>query len=111
MSEQDRDGSRRKLRLSALAGFMALVSVAMSAYGQDQPTPAPKMNMVGFSTALVNSKAAFNQVLHYDPRTDMVEGSAAFVLKLGTRLFPIVEVSGEGMPGGLSTGHRMGKMK
>lgn len=55
--------------------------------------------LVGFSTALANSKAAFNQVLHYDPRTEMVEVSAGFVLKLGTWLFPVVEISGEGMPG------------
>jgi hypothetical protein len=179
--------SRRKLGLIALAGFLALVSFTLSAYGQDQPTQAPKMNMdnmdsveqevahpffshmgmpegvgiyslrlgalvtrtegnkdgdlpfhfetgltksigvhlrndrilnsqhtelmfqfaavrsedgmsgfapmiefefpthsagdqhintlVGFSTALANTKAAFNQVMHYDPRTEMVEGA------------------------------------
>lgn len=55
--------------------------------------------LVGFSTALANSKASFNQVLHYDPRSEMVEASAAVVVKLGSRLFPVVEISGEGMPG------------
>jgi hypothetical protein len=54
--------------------------------------------LVGFSTALANSNAAFNQMVHFDPRTEAVEGSAAFVLKLGSRLFPVVEISGEGMP-------------
>ena len=67
--------------------------------------------LVGFSTALANSKAAFNQIVHYDPRTDMVEGSAAFVLKLGTRLFPVVEISGEGMPGERPIINLLGGMK
>lgn len=67
--------------------------------------------LVGFSTALANSKAAFNQVVHYDPRTNMVEGSAAFVLKLGTRLFPVVEISGEGMPGERPIINLLGGMK
>jgi hypothetical protein len=52
--------------------------------------------LVGFSTALANSKVAFNQVLHFDPWTETVEGSAAFVAKLGTRFYPVVEISGEG---------------
>ena len=55
--------------------------------------------LVGFSTALANSNAAFNQVLHFDPRTDMVEVSGAFVFKLGARLFPVVEITGEVMSG------------
>ena len=67
--------------------------------------------LVGFSTALANSKAAFNQIVHYDPRTDMVEGSAAFVMKLGTRLFPVVELSGEGMPGERPIINLLGGMK
>lgn len=223
MSEQDIGGLRRKLRASALAGFIALVSFAMSAHGQDQHTQSSKMNMdnmdgeeqevahpffthmgvpeavgvyslrlgalvtsaegkrdgdfafhfetgltkfigvhlrndgivdrqhtelmfqfaavrsedgmsgfapiiefefpthsggdqhintlVGFSTALANSKTAFNQIVHYDPRTDMVEGSAAFVLKLGTRLFPVVELSGESMPGERPIINLLGGMK
>jgi hypothetical protein len=67
--------------------------------------------LVGFSTALANSSAAFNQVLHYDPRADMVEGSAAFVLKLGTSLFPVVEMSAEGMPGERPLINLLGGMK
>jgi hypothetical protein len=223
MTKQKMSSSRRKLGQIALSGFMALVSFTLSAYGQDQPTQAPKMNMdnmdsveqeiahpffshmgmpegvgvyslrlgalvtstegnkdgdfafhfetgltkfigvhlrnngilneqhtelmfqfaavrsedgmsgfapiiefefpthsggdqhintlVGFSTALANSKAAFNQVLHYDPRTETVEGSAAFVLKLGNRLFPVVEISGEGMPGERPIINLLGGMK
>jgi hypothetical protein len=223
MAKQEIRSSRRQLGLIALAGFIALVSFALSAHGQVQPTQAPKMNtgnmdggdqevahpffahmgmpeavgvyslrlgalltraegnrdgdfafhfetgltkfigvhlrnngildrqhtelmfqfaavrsedgmsgfapiiefefptysggdqhintLVGFSTALADSKAAFNQVVHYDPRTDTVEGDAAFVLKLGTRLFPVVEMSGEGMPGERPIINLLGGMK
>ena len=45
--------------------------------------------LVGFSTALANSNAAFNQIMHFDPRTETVEGSVALVLELGTRLFQV----------------------
>ncbi len=55
-------------------------------------------SLIGFSTALANSRASFNQVLHYNPQEDMVDGSAAFVFKAGTRFFPVVEVLGEAMP-------------
>jgi hypothetical protein len=55
--------------------------------------------LVGFSTALASWQSAFNQVIHYNPREDMVDISAAFVLKLGTRFFPVVEVLGEAARG------------
>ena len=53
--------------------------------------------LVGFSTALVNKRAAFNQVLHYNPREDSVDYSAAVVFRVGKRYFPVFEVLGEGM--------------
>lgn len=55
--------------------------------------------LVGFSTALANSRAAFNQVVHYNPREDMVDGSAALVFKVGTRFYPVMEVLAEAMRG------------
>ncbi len=55
--------------------------------------------LVGFSTALASSRVAFNQVVHYDPRQDMVEGSAALVFKVGTRFYPVMEVEAEAMRG------------
>jgi hypothetical protein len=67
--------------------------------------------LVGFSTALANSKVAFNQVLHFDPRTETVEGSAAFVLKLGTRFYPVAEISGEATPGGRTMINLLGGLK
>jgi len=47
--------------------------------------------LVGFSTAFVRSKFAFNQVLHYNPRIDMLDGSAALVFMAGKRFFLIAE--------------------
>lgn len=55
--------------------------------------------MVGFTTALVYQRVAFNQVVHYDPREDGGDASAALVFKLGQRMFPVVEVLGEGASG------------
>jgi hypothetical protein len=54
--------------------------------------------LVGFSTAVVRSRFAFNQVLHYNSREDMVDGSAALVYKLSKKIFFVVEVLGEKMP-------------
>ena len=54
--------------------------------------------LVGFSTAYVRPRFAFNQVIHYNPREDMVDGSAALVYKLSKKVFFVVEVLGEKMP-------------
>ena len=54
--------------------------------------------LVGFSTAIVKSHFAFNQVLHYNPSEDMVDGSAALVYKVSKGLFFVVEILGEKMP-------------
>lgn len=55
--------------------------------------------LVGFSTALANSRVSFNQVVHYNPREDMVDGSASFVFKAGKRFYPVMEVLAEAMRG------------
>ena len=55
--------------------------------------------LVGFSSAASNSRASFNQVLHYNPREDMVDGSASFVVRIGERFYPVVEVLAEAMRG------------
>lgn len=55
--------------------------------------------LVGFTSTLGGRNAVFNQVLHYNPREDAVDASAALVLKLGSRVFPVVEVLGEGASG------------
>ena len=55
--------------------------------------------LAGFSTALANSRVSFNQVLHYNPREDMVDGSAALVFKVGARFYPVMEVLTEAARG------------
>ncbi len=55
--------------------------------------------LVGFTWTLANRSVAFTQVLHYNPREDGADGSAALVFKLGSRIFPVVEVLGEGARG------------
>lgn len=55
--------------------------------------------LVGFSSALVNKRAAFNQVVHYNPREDSVDYSFALVLRAGKQYFPVFELLGEGMRG------------
>lgn len=52
--------------------------------------------LVGFSTALANPRVSFNQVLHYSPREDAAEGSAALVARVAKGVFPVVEVLGSG---------------
>ena len=52
--------------------------------------------LVGFTATLGGRRAVFNQVLHYNPREDGVDASAAVVFKVGGRVFPVVELLGEG---------------
>lgn len=56
--------------------------------------------LIGFSTAFVKSRFAFNQVIHYNPREDMIDGSAALVYKAGKRVFLIAEIIGNRMSDG-----------
>ncbi len=51
--------------------------------------------VIGFSTAIVKSHFAFNQAFHYDPREDLVDGSAAVVYELTKKIFLVVELSGK----------------
>ena len=55
--------------------------------------------LVGFSTALANSRVSFNQVLHYNPREDMVDASAALVFKARAGVYPVMEVLTEAARG------------
>ena len=54
--------------------------------------------LVGFSTAFVKSRFAFNQVIHYNPREDMLDGSAALVYMVSNGVFFIGEILGGKMP-------------
>lgn len=54
--------------------------------------------LIGFTTALSGSKMAFNQALHYNSRTEEYEVNGSYVVKIGSRIFPVVEIFGEAMP-------------
>ena len=51
--------------------------------------------LVGFSSALVRSRFSINQVLHYNPREDMLDGSIALVYKVTKGVFFVVEMLGD----------------
>ena len=50
--------------------------------------------LVGYAVTFSKSNIAFNQVLHYSPLEDLVEGSASLVIKASKRIFLVPEVSG-----------------
>ena len=54
--------------------------------------------LIGFTTALANSKMAFNQALHYNPREEEYEFNASYVVKVGSIIFPVVEIFSEALP-------------
>jgi hypothetical protein len=57
--------------------------------------------LVGQTVKLANSRVAFNEVVHYNPREDMVDGSMSLVAVTTSRFFPVMEVFGEGGNGAL----------
>jgi hypothetical protein len=67
--------------------------------------------LVGFTSTLGGRNAVFNQVLHYNPAEDGVDASAALVFRLGPRIFPIVEVLGEGARGAPTVVNVLGGLK
>lgn len=67
--------------------------------------------LVGFSTAWVNKRAAFNQVVHYNPREDSVDYSAAIVFPVTKRVFPVFEVLGMAMRGARPVVNLLGGLK
>ena len=56
-------------------------------------------SLVGFTSTLANARLVFNQALHYNPREDGVDASAALVAGVWKRVFPVIEVLGEGARG------------
>ena len=52
--------------------------------------------LAGYTVALVNPRVSFNHVVHYDPREDGGDASAALVTRVAGRFFPVIEVLGEG---------------
>lgn len=67
--------------------------------------------LAGFTSMLANSRVAFNQALHYDPREDAVDGSIALVARAGKRVFPVVELLGAGARGMRPIGNLLAGLK
>ena len=67
--------------------------------------------LVGFTSTLGGRDAVFNQVLHYNPREDGVDGSAALVFRLGRGVYPVVELLGEGARGAPTVVNVLGGVK
>lgn len=55
--------------------------------------------LFGFSSTLTLKRAAINQVLHYDPKDKMLDGSIAYVWEAKKGLSPVIELLGESMKG------------
>lgn len=68
-------------------------------------------SLVGFTSSLGGSRWAFNQVLHYDPRDDMGDASAAIVVKANRYVFPVLEVLGGAGKGQPSVANVLGGLK
>ncbi len=58
-------------------------------------------SLIGFTTALTRSQLVFNQVIHYNPREEGGDASAALVARVAGRFFPVLEVLGEAGKGSL----------
>ena len=55
--------------------------------------------LFGFSSTLTLKRGAINQVLHYEPRDRMLEGSVAYVWEASKGVYPVIELLGEAMRG------------
>lgn len=101
------DRVRANDKTEAMFQFTALVSRdGMSGFAPiiefELPTRsgASRINtLVGFTSSLGASRWTFNQVLHYDPREDAIDASAALVVGASRAVFPVVEILGEGGTG------------
>lgn len=101
------DRWRTNDRTEAMFQFAALVSANdMNGFAPliefEVPTRAgiSRINtLAGFSSSLGASRWGVNQVVHYNPREDMVDGSLALVVTAGRSLFPVFEVLGKGGTG------------
>lgn len=97
----DRDHTELMFQFAALrskdkmSGFSPLIEFEFPTNkGGDRHTNV----LIGFTTALANSTMAFNQALHYNSRTEEYEVNGAFVVKIGSRFYPVIEIFGEAMP-------------
>ena len=67
--------------------------------------------LVGFTTAFVRPNFSFNQVLHYGPAEDNLEGSAAVVYRVSRGIFLVAEILGEKVPSESAALNMLGGVK
>lgn len=98
------DRARTNDKTEAMFQYTALISNdGMSGFAPiiefEVPTRsgASRINtLVGYTASLGAPRWAFNHVLHYDPREDMIDASAAIVVGASRTVFPVLELLGEG---------------
>ena len=113
------DRFRNNEKTEAMFQYAAVVSKdGMSGFAPiiefEFPTKAgaSRINtLVGFTTSLGAPRWAFNQVLHYDPREDMIDASAAIVLGASRTVFPVLELIGDGGQGRSTVVNALGGVK
>lgn len=80
---------------NGMNGFSPLIEIEIPTHKGEKAINT----LVGFSTMLSNTHIAFNQAIHYSPREDLVEGSAALVYKIYKNIFLVGEIQGEKLAG------------
>ena len=78
-----------------MSGFAPIIEFEVPTHTGASRTSA----LVGFTSSLGAPSWAFNQVVHYNPREDMVDASAALVFKATRTVFPVVELLASGGQG------------
>lgn len=79
----------------SMSGFAPIIEFEIPTHSGASRVSA----LVGFTSTLGAPSWALNQVLHYDPREDAVDASAAFVFKATGTVFPVVELLASGGQG------------
>jgi hypothetical protein len=76
---------------NGMSGFSPIIEFE---FPLGDEAPRHFYTLVGIAGTLSNSRLACNQVLHYSPLEDLVEGSVSLVIKASKRIFIVSEVSG-----------------
>jgi hypothetical protein len=75
-------------------GMSGLSPIIEFEFPLGEEAPRHFYTLVGIAGTFSNSRLGFNQVIHYSPLEDLVEGSASLVVKVSKRIFLVSEISG-----------------
>jgi hypothetical protein len=97
----DRDHTELMFQFAAIrsadkmSGFSPLIEFEFQTKaGGDRHTNI----LIGFTTSVACQMMAFNQALHYNARTEEYEFNGSLVVKVGSMIYPAVEIFSEAMP-------------